>query len=154
MSMKIVVIGGSAAGPKAASKIRRLDQEAEVTIIQKGSYLSMASCGYPYFVGGVFDDRNKLISTPTGVTRDSSFFTNVKGIKALVDTEVTTIDRDKKMVSTKNLKSSEESKIPYDKLVITTGAHPFVPDLQGKDLEGIATLQSMEDADYSRTYCG
>ncbi|MFP4180795.1 MAG: FAD-dependent oxidoreductase [Spirochaetaceae bacterium] len=148
MSRRIVVIGGSAAGPKAASKIRRLDQDAEITIIQKGSYLSMASCGYPYFVGGVFDDRNKLISTPTGATRDAGFFTSVKDIKALVDTEVTRIDREKKMVHAENLKSGEERELPYDKLVITTGAHPFVPDLPGKDLEGITTLQSMEDADY------
>jgi len=148
MARRIVVVGGSAAGPKAASKIRRLDQEAEITIIQKSAYLSMASCGYPYFVGGVFDDRNQLIATPTGAPRDHSFFSNVKDIKALVNTEVTAIDREKKEVVAKKLKTGEESRVPYDKLVISTGARPFVPNLPGKDLEGISTLQSMEDADY------
>lgn len=67
---KIVVIGGSAAGPKTAAKARRLDEHAEIILLQKDKDLSMASCGYPYYVGGVFDNRNELISTPTGVVRD------------------------------------------------------------------------------------
>jgi hypothetical protein len=70
---RIVVIGGSAAGPKAAAKARRIDNAAEVIILQKYTDLSMASCGYPYYVGGCFDDRNMLLSTPTGVTRNSLF---------------------------------------------------------------------------------
>ncbi|MGE4492856.1 MAG: pyridine nucleotide-disulfide oxidoreductase, partial [Syntrophotalea sp.] len=63
---RIVVIGGSAAGPKAAARAKRLDPDAEVTIIQKAPEMSMASCGYPYYVGGVFDNRNALLSTPYG----------------------------------------------------------------------------------------
>lgn len=148
MSKKIVIVGGSAAGPKAAAKVRRLDQEADITIIQKGKYLSMASCGYPYFVGGVFDDRNKLISTPTGVVRDSSFFSHVKGIKALVSTEVTKLNREKQTVTAVDLETKEEKEIPYDKLILTTGANPIFPKLPGSDLDNITTLQSMEDADF------
>jgi NADPH-dependent 2,4-dienoyl-CoA reductase/sulfur reductase-like enzyme/rhodanese-related sulfurtransferase len=147
MARRIVIIGGSAAGPKVASKLRRLDQDAEITIIQKGSYLSMASCGYPYYVGGVFDDRNKLISTPTGVTRDPTFFSNVKAIDALVRTEAVAIDRKGKTVTTRSVDSGDENTVPYDKLVLTTGANPVVPSLPGSDLKGITTLQSMEDAD-------
>jgi len=64
---RIVVIGGSAAGPKTAAKARRMDQDAKITIIQKDPDLSMASCGYPYYVGGRFDNRNELLCTPTGV---------------------------------------------------------------------------------------
>lgn len=146
MAKKYVIIGGSAAGPKVASKIRRLDQEGEITIIQKGKYLSMASCGYPYFVGGVFDDKNSLIATPTGAPRDPSFFFNVKNIKALVETEAVAIDTKNKKVSTKNLASGKTDEIPYDKLIITTGATPVIPNLPGKDLENITALQSMEDA--------
>jgi NADPH-dependent 2,4-dienoyl-CoA reductase/sulfur reductase-like enzyme len=74
MAKKYLIIGGSAAGPKVASKIRRMDELADITIVQKGRYLSMASCGYPYFVGGVFDDPGKLIATPTGAPRDPDFF--------------------------------------------------------------------------------
>jgi len=75
---RIIVIGGSAAGPKAAAKARRLDEQAEVIIIQKETDLSMASCGYPYYVGGVFDDRNMLLCTPTGVVRNPTFYMNAK----------------------------------------------------------------------------
>jgi len=80
---KIVVIGGSAAGPKAAAKARRMDEQAEITIIQKEADLSMASCGYPYYIGGTFDDRNLLVCTPAGVIRDPGFFKNAKNITAL-----------------------------------------------------------------------
>ena len=87
------MIGGSAAGPKAAAKARRIDNDAEITILQKDTDLSMASCGYPYYVGGFFDDRNMLLCTPTGVTRDPKFYLNAKDIEARVNTEVTAIDR-------------------------------------------------------------
>jgi NADPH-dependent 2,4-dienoyl-CoA reductase/sulfur reductase-like enzyme/rhodanese-related sulfurtransferase len=152
MSKKVIIIGGSAAGPKAASKIRRLDQEADITIIQKGKYLSMASCGYPYFVGGVFDDRNKLIATPTGVVRDSTFFSNVKAIKALVNTEVTKINRETRTIKAVDLETKKESTLEYDKLILTTGANPIFPDFPGKELENITTLQSMADADFLKQF--
>ncbi|MDC7227781.1 MAG: FAD-dependent oxidoreductase [Spirochaetales bacterium] len=148
MATKYVIIGGSAAGPKTASKIRRMDPEGEITMIQKGKFLSMASCGYPYFVGGVFDDPNMLIATPTGAQRDPSFFMNVKNIKALTSTEATAINREKKTVVLKNLETGKNSEIPYDKLFLATGANAIMPPLPGKDLEGVKTVQSMEDAIY------
>ena len=147
---RIIVIGGSAAGPKAASRARRLDENAEITIIQKAPDLSMASCGYPYYVAGVFDDRNQLLATPAGLVRDSNFFWDAKRIKALVNTEVTKIDRDNKRVEYKNLLTGETSSLPYDKLVIATGATPFKPPVPGIDLKGVTTLQSMADSDFLR----
>jgi NADPH-dependent 2,4-dienoyl-CoA reductase/sulfur reductase-like enzyme len=147
---RIIVIGGSAAGPKAASRARRLDENAEITIIQKAPELSMASCGYPYYVAGVFDDRNQLLATPAGLVRDSNFFWDAKRIKALVNTEVTKIDRDNKRVEYKNLLTGETSSLPYDKLVIATGATPFKPPVPGIDLKGVTTLQSMADSDFLR----
>lgn len=148
MSKTYVVIGGSAAGPKTASKIRRMAPDAEIIMIQKGKYLSMASCGFPYFVGGVFDDPNQLIATPTGAQRNPEFFSNVKNIKALTSTEVTAINREKKLVRMRNLQTGQESTQVYDKLFIATGASAIVPNLPGKELEGVTTLQSMEDAIY------
>jgi len=146
----IVVIGGSAAGPKAAAKARRMDQHAEVTIIQKDPDLSMASCGYPYYVGGFFEDRNQLLCTPTGVVRDPKFFMNAKGINALTETEALSIDRERRVVRCRSLNGGEERDIPYDKLVLATGATPVVPPVPGTDLDGITTLQSMRDADFLR----
>ncbi len=150
MSKKIVIIGGSAAGPKAAAKARRMDEFAEIVLFQKGEDLSMASCGYPYYVGGFFDDRNKLLCTPTGVVRDPKFYWNAKGIKANINTEVTKIDRANKKIEYTNLLSGEKGTQEYDKLVITTGATPNMPPIPGTDLKGITTLQSMQDADYLR----
>jgi NADPH-dependent 2,4-dienoyl-CoA reductase/sulfur reductase-like enzyme/rhodanese-related sulfurtransferase len=147
---RIVVIGGSAAGPKAAAKARRMGEFAEITMFQKGPDLSMASCGYPYYVGGFFEDRNKLLCTPTGAVRDPKFYWNAKGIVARVNTEVTHIDRANKLVEYTDLQTGEKGTQPYDKLVITTGATPNMPPIPGVGLEGITTLQSMQDADYLR----
>ncbi|PWD98642.1 FAD-dependent oxidoreductase [Marinilabilia rubra] len=147
---KIIVIGGSATGPKAAAKARRMDEFAEITMFQKGPDLSMASCGFPYYVGGFFDDRNKLLCTPTGVVRDPKFYWNAKGIVARVNTEVTRIDRENKKVEFTNLETGETGSQEYDKLIIATGASPNMPPIPGVDLQGISTLQSMQDADYLR----
>lgn len=147
---RIIVIGGSAAGPKAASKARRMDENAEITIIQKASDLSMASCGYPYYIGGFFDDRDQLLCSPAGVVRDSKFFWNAKKITTRVNTEVTAIDREKKIVEFTNLASGEKGIAEYDKLIIATGATPRKPPIPGIDLEGITTLQSLPDADFLR----
>ncbi|MBN1523189.1 MAG: FAD-dependent oxidoreductase [Spirochaetales bacterium] len=150
MAKKIIVIGGSAAGPKAAARARRIDQEAEITIIQKDKDLSMASCGYPYYVAGFFDDRNMLLAAPTGVVRDPKYFINAKGITALTETEVIEIDRKAKKISCRNISTNERLVLSYDKLIIATGALPKLPPVKGLELEGITTLQSMKDADYLR----
>jgi len=147
---RIVVIGGSAAGPKAAARAKRLDQNAEVTIIQKAPELSMASCGYPYFVGGVFNERKQLLSTPYGEVRDPDFFLQTKGITARTETEVTAIDRERRLVRLRDLRSGQEEELPYDRLVIATGATARQPPIPGIELEGITTLQSMRDADLLR----
>ena len=147
---KIVVIGGSAAGAKAAAKARRLDEFADITIIQKDHDLSMASCGYPYYVGGTFNDRNALLCTPAGVVRDPVFFQKAKKINALIETEVVAINRPEKSVLCRNVTSGEEQTIAYDKLVIATGARANVPPIPGVELEGITTLVSMENTDYLR----
>lgn len=148
MSKKIVVIGGSAAGPKAAAKARRMDPDAEITIIQKADNLSMASCGYPYFIGGMFDEELKLICTPTGVPRDTQFYFKVKDINAVVGTEVVQIDRDAKIVKARHVKTGEQLEQKYDKLVICTGSKPIRPNIPGIDLEGVSHLHTMEDARY------
>jgi NADPH-dependent 2,4-dienoyl-CoA reductase/sulfur reductase-like enzyme/rhodanese-related sulfurtransferase len=147
---KIVVIGGSAAGAKAAAKARRMDEFAQITIIQKAPDLSMATCGYPFYVGGVFDDRKQLLCTPTGVVRGPEFFAKVKGITALTETEAVRINRNEKFVVCRSARMDQETKINYDKLVIATGALPNVPTIENSHLEGITTLLSMEDADQIR----
>ena len=150
MSKKIVIIGGSAAGPKAAARAKRLDPAAEVTIIQKAPEMSMASCGYPYFVAGVFNNRNALLSTPYGEVRDSRYFVNTKGITARTETEVMSIDRHRRVVQCRDLRSGATDELSYDKLIIATGARARRPPVPGIDLDGVTTLQSMRDADFLR----
>lgn len=147
---RIIVIGGAAAGPKAASKARRMDENAEVTIFQKASDLSMASCGYPYYIGGFFDDRDQLLCSPAGVVRDSKFFWNAKKINTRVNTEVTAIDRKSKMIEYTDLVSGINGTAAYDKLIIATGSTPRRPLIPGVELDGVTTLQSLPDADYLR----
>jgi NADPH-dependent 2,4-dienoyl-CoA reductase/sulfur reductase-like enzyme/rhodanese-related sulfurtransferase len=149
-ALRIVVIGGSAAGPKAAAKARRMDENAEITLIQKEADLSMASCGYPYYVGGTFDDRKLLICTPAGIARDPDFFAKAKRIKALVQTEALHIDRSEKTLTYKHLPSEEHYTIPYDKLVVATGAIPLCPGVPGVDLDGIMSLHTLDEADALR----
>jgi len=147
---KIVVIGGSAAGPKAAAKARRLDHDAEITIIQKDKDLSMASCGYPYYVKGDFNDRNSLIATPYGMVRDPDFFRKTKGIHALIETEVTRIHKESRTIDCKDLRTGNTSTVDYDKLIIATGASPKLPPIPGNRINGITTLHSMPDVDFLR----
>ena len=148
--LRILVIGGTAAGPKAAAKARRLDEFAEITLIQREQDLSMASCGFPYYVGGTFDDRNLLIGSPAGITRDPAFFHQAKRIQALVQTEAVEIDRAAKTVTCQHLPTGERSTLPYDRLVIATGARPLRPPVPGIDLAGVTTLHSLADADALR----
>lgn len=152
MSKKqIVVIGGSAAGPKAAAKARRLDESADIVVLQKGADLSMASCGYPYYVGGTFDERDQLLCTPAGVVRNSKFYLNAKAIDARTNSEATSIDPQSHTVTYRSLLTEETTTIGYDKLIIATGATAKMPPIPGIDLEGITTLQSMKDADFLRS---
>jgi NADPH-dependent 2,4-dienoyl-CoA reductase/sulfur reductase-like enzyme/rhodanese-related sulfurtransferase len=150
---RLVVIGGSAAGPKAASRARRLDETSEIILLQKEPDLSMASCGYPYYVGGGFSDRNMLISNSLGVTRDPAYYARYKNITARTGIEVTAIDREKHTLSCRDVKSGNTETIAYDKLVIATGATPRMPSATGMDLEGVTAMHSMADTDYLKKVC-
>jgi len=150
MQFKVVVIGGVAAGLKAACKTVRLCSEAEVTVIEKGEILSYAGCGLPYFISGVVKKREELFSTPIGVARDPQFFEAVKKVKVLNRTEALSIDRKAKTVLIRHLESGEERTVPYDKLVLATGADAIVPPVAGVDLGNVFTVKSVDDADRIR----
>jgi NADPH-dependent 2,4-dienoyl-CoA reductase/sulfur reductase-like enzyme len=133
---RIVVVGGSAAGPKAAAKARRIDDSAEVIILQKDPDLSMASCGYPYYVGGYFDDRNMLLCTPAGVVRNPQFYLNAKDIDARVNTEVLSIDREARQVTYRDLMTGQTDVMSYDKLILAVGSTPACPRFRGSIWRG------------------
>ncbi len=143
---KVVIIGGVACGPKTAARLRRLDPDAEITLIDKGNVLSYGACGMPYYVSGDVERVDALLETPVGVKRDAGFFRKVKGFDALTETEATRIDRAKKTVETVSLATGEKKTLPYDKLVLAAGASPFVPPISGLDLEGVYHMHHFEDA--------
>lgn len=144
--MKIVVVGGVAAGLKAAAKARRNDPAAEITVVEKGKLISYGACGLPYYVAGEVQDINQLMTTPAGAVRNQAFFKNVKDITVLTETLATGIDRAARQVTVKDLASGEERKLPYDKLVLATGAVPVKPPLPGIELENIYQLWHPDDA--------
>ena len=147
---KIVVIGGVAVGLKAASKARRNDPEAQITVVERGEIVSYGACGMPYFVAAEVDQVNDLMKTPAGALRTPAFFKSVKNIDVLAQVEAVKIDRQAKTVLVKNLVSGEESVLPYDKLVIGTGASPVRPPFPGIDLANIYTLWHPRDAEAVR----
>jgi NADPH-dependent 2,4-dienoyl-CoA reductase/sulfur reductase-like enzyme/rhodanese-related sulfurtransferase len=150
MPKRIVIVGGVACGPKAAARARRIDPDAQITIIEKGELLSYAGCGIPYFLSGDVKDVKGLMETPIGIVRDTVFFKNVKDITVLNRTLAESIDRKKKTVRTVNIADGSHSEIPYDKLVLATGGAPFIPNIPGRDsVNNVFTLCSqacVEDA--------
>lgn len=144
---RIVVVGGVAAGPKAAARARRKDPNAEITIIEKGELLSYAGCGLPYYIQGEVETADELMSTPAGAVRDAAFFRNVKSINVLSRTLVERIDRQGKFVEVVSLETDEKRAIPYDKLVLATGADAVMPPFPGADLNGVYRLNHPYDAE-------
>ena len=147
MSKRVVIIGGVAAGPKAASRVIRLMPDAQVTLVEKGEFLSYAGCGLPYYLSGVVKEQKELMATPVGVVRDPVFFQKVKNVRVLKRTEALTIDRPNKRVRIKDLDSGEESELEYDNLLLATGACPAVPPIPGVELENIFTLHGVTDTE-------
>lgn len=143
---RIVIVGGVAAGPKAAARARRRNPQAEIIMLERGQLTSYAGCGMPFFISGMVQDYDQLFNTAYGVKRDAQYFGREKGVKLHTRTEAVAIDRTKKEVKAKNLETGEEMVFPYDQLVLATGATPFVPPIEGRDLKGVYQLNHPDDA--------
>lgn len=146
MSEKIIVIGGVAAGPKAACRIKRLQPDAEVVVLDQDSLISYGGCGIPYFVSGDVSDEKELRSTSFHVVRDESFFHEAKGVSMLTRTRALAIDRVSKTVRAEQLDTRETREIPYDKLLLATGSIPNRLQIPGAELEGVYVVNNMHRA--------
>jgi len=144
-ALKIVVVGGVAAGPKAAARARRLDPRAQITILEKGTYISYSACGLPYFISKEVPEFKELLATPVGVIRDAQFFRKVKGLEVLTGKEAVGIDRGRKVAVVRDLAASKEETYPYDKLVLATGAVPVRPRVPGIEAENVFMIRQPED---------
>jgi NADPH-dependent 2,4-dienoyl-CoA reductase/sulfur reductase-like enzyme/rhodanese-related sulfurtransferase len=149
-----VVIGASAAGLKAASKARRRDPNIRITVLEKGTFISFAACGLPYYVGGAVPKQEDLYSNVLGVPRTPEFFKKMKNFEVLTRHEVASIDRKHKKIAAKNLRTGDDVSLEYDKLLLAAGAQAIVPPIPGITLKNIHTLQSIEDAEALRSLVG
>ena len=139
--MKIVVLGGVAAGTKVAAKLKRENRDNEVVIYTKEKEISYAGCGLPYYIGGAIENRESLVvNTPHK-------YSSLTGVEVKTEMEAVSVDKDNKSVSFKNGES-----VSYDKLIIATGASPIKPAVDGVDKEGVFTLRSVDDAASIRSY--
>lgn len=135
MAKRVVIIGGVATGMKTAARLRRLDKDVEIIVLERGNSLSYGACGFPYYIGGEVKSFDSFDHTPQGILRDASFFEAVKGIDARIGCNVTAIDREAKKVA--YIQNGEAKELAYDKLVLGTGSTPVKLPLPGADAKGI-----------------
>ena len=150
MSRHVVVIGAVALGPKAAARFKRMEPGSRVTMIDREDVISYGGCGIPYFVSGDVSDASQLRETSFHMLRDESFFCQTKGVDVLTGVEAVKIDRKAKTVHTRVMKTGETAVIPYDKLVIATGATPRWLNVPGESLEGVYHVSNLHDAERIR----
>jgi NADPH-dependent 2,4-dienoyl-CoA reductase/sulfur reductase-like enzyme/rhodanese-related sulfurtransferase len=146
VSRRILIVGGVAGGASAAARARRLNEDAEIIIFERGGYVSFANCGLPYYVGRIITDRRKLLlQTP-------EMFLQRFRVDVRLRHEVIRIDRDQKRIEVRNLDTGETAGHPYDKLILCPGADPFVPPIENADAPNVFSLRSVEDTDTIYAY--
>lgn len=146
MNKKVLIVGGVAGGASTAARLRRMDEDAEIIIFEKGEYISFANCGLPYHIGGIIDERSKLlVQTPQSMEARFNISVRVKN-------EVIAIDREQKEVKVKNHDNGEIYRESFDYLVLSPGAEPFKPPITGIDNENVFTLRNIPDTDQINNY--
>jgi NADPH-dependent 2,4-dienoyl-CoA reductase/sulfur reductase-like enzyme/peroxiredoxin family protein/rhodanese-related sulfurtransferase/TusA-related sulfurtransferase len=144
--MKVIIIGGVAGGASTAARLRRMDEQAEIIMLERGPYISFANCGLPYHIGEVIEDRDKLLVVTPESLKD------MLNIDSRVRHEALKIDRKKKSVTVRDLDSGRTYEETYDKLVLSPGAAPVVPPLPGVDLDRVFTLRNLPDMDKIKAF--
>ncbi|WML46926.1 CoA-disulfide reductase [Neobacillus sp. PS3-34] len=147
MAKKIIIVGGVAGGATTAARLRRLDEQAEIIMFERGEYISFANCGLPYYIGGTIADRSKLL-VQTVVGMSKKFNLDIRNLSEVID-----INREHKTVSVKNLKTGEQYKESFDYLVLSPGASPIKPAIPGiEEAEALFTLRNIPDTDKIKAY--
>lgn len=144
---QILIVGGVAAGMKTASRLRRLDPEAKITVIERGVHISYGACTKPYVISEEIGALDEVRQTANGTVRDEKFFSLVKGVEVLTRCEAVHVDRANRQLKVHFLTDNCTQSIPYDALVLATGTRPLVPPFPGRHLVGVCVLKNMEDAE-------
>ena len=145
MSLKVVVIGGVALGPKAACRIKRVAPDADVTMVDASKLISYGGCGIPYYVSGDVSDHQQLQETSFHMVRDEKFFQSCKDFKVMTETRALSIDRKAKTVLVQG-KDGAQTVLPYDKLVLGTGSTPRKLPIPGRELGNVFTVATLDEA--------
>jgi len=146
LGKKILIVGGVAGGATALTRLRRLDENAEIIMFERGEYISFANCGLPYYIGGTIEERDALIvNTPEALMK--KYNVDIRNFSEVID-----IDREAKAVKVKNSKTGEEYKENYDYLILSTGSSPIKPPIPGIDSPNIFSLWNIPDTDMIKTY--
>ena len=143
---RIIVVGASAAGLRAAARARRRLPNASITVIDEDTFISYAACGMPYFISGDIPSADKLRETAYGVIRDPDFFRSTKGVEVVTETRVERIDRSARKVFCRSVKTDETSEYSYDKLVLTTGSSPIMLPGIPAGSERVSTFKTLSNA--------
>ncbi len=146
MSKKIVIIGGVALGPKVACRVKRLDPDSNVVMLDQGELVSYGGCGIPYFVSGDVSDPDQLRSTSFHMLRDVKFFSECKDVNVLLNTRALSINSNNKILLAEDLTKGVKKELPYDKLVIATGSRPRRLDIPGAELRGVYSISGLDKA--------
>jgi len=139
MGKKVVIVGGVAGGASVAARVRRLDENAEIVMFEKGAHVSFSNCSLPYHLSGIVEDSESLI------VMEPEVFKTRYNIEARVNQEVIYINRHKQTITVKILTSGETYEEPYDKLVLSPGAEPIRPNLEGMDNNNVFTVRNVTD---------
>lgn len=145
MSLKVVVVGGVALGPKAACRIKRVAPDADVTMVDASKLISYGGCGIPYYVSGDVSDHQQLQETSFHMVRDEQFFQSCKDFKVMTETRALSIDRKAKTVLVQG-KDGTQTALPYDKLVLGTGSTPRKLPIPGRELGNVFTVATLDEA--------
>jgi NADPH-dependent 2,4-dienoyl-CoA reductase/sulfur reductase-like enzyme len=140
MSKKVVIVGGVAGGASAAARLRRLDEQAEIIMLERGDYISYANCGLPYYIGNVITERENLLVLTSKAMKDTF------NIDVRVNNEATQIYPDKKEIEIKE-KNGRVYRESYDYLILSPGAAPIRPPIQGIDADNVFTVRNVPDVD-------
>ncbi len=144
--MKVVIIGGVAGGASTAARLRRVDEHAEIIMLERSPYISFANCGLPYHIGGVIPERDQLLVVTPQTMKE------MLNVEARTGSEVTSINRAEKVVNIREVATGREYTETYDKLVLAPGATPIVPPLPGVDLPGVFVLHNIPEMDAIKDY--
>jgi len=146
MSLKVVIVGAVALGPKVACRLKRLLPDAEVTVLDQDRFISYGGCGIPYYLSDDVPDERSLMSTSFRVLRDPRFFREAKGVTVQPRHRVLKIDRGRKTVEIEDLESGRRSELEYDKLVLGTGSENFLPPVPGLELGNVFSVHNLQNA--------